>query len=299
MIRMNEQAQVFMDQIQSRRRDPAKAKTIKAYRSYLDNWVLPLLGRTNLKDVENGTLKAFVAQIHPHLAPTTITAVVSLVKKIVASAVDSNGNQLYPRTWNNDFIDLPRVQEEDIHAPTIEAERVSGAIIRARVFRGYTHSLVALLAGTGLRIGEALALTNQDWDRDRAIISVKSTLVDGAIQDSPKTEAGFRQVDLNPALNIYLRDQDALYHPGRIFDLDERTAYNHLQDRAGLDTGFHAFRRFRRTHLESQNVPQGLSSYWLGHSIPGVASRYVKFANNMVARKQWAQQAGLGFELPQ
>ena len=286
-----------MDQIQTRRREPAKAKTIKAYRSYLDNWVLPYLGKANLKDVENGTLKAFVAQIHPRLAPTTVTAVVGLVKKIVASAVDPNGNQLYPRTWNNEFIDLPVVRDEDVNAPTIGREGLQEAISRAQHFGSYIHGFLALLASSGLRVGEALALQAQDWDRDQAIIRVNSTLVDGKIQDSPKTEAGYRQVDLDPVLNAYL-NKEVIWREGRLFPVDERTAYNHLQDRAGLNTGFHAFRRFRRTQLESQNVPQGLSSYWLGHSIPGVAGRYVKFENNLIARKQWAEKAGLGFELP-
>jgi len=296
-MRMTEQAQAFMDQIQSRRREPAKAKTLKAYRSYLDNWVIPYLGKMNLRDVENGTLKAFVAQIHPHLAPTTVTAVVGLVKKIVASAVDPNGNQIYPRTWNNEFMDLPVVKSSDLDAPLLPLQTLSEALRTTQ--SGQDRSLYILLAGSGLRVGEALSLTWANWNRENAVIHVKNTLLpDGTIQNSPKTEAGIRQVDLNQELNKFLiaalpkNDDDE-----RIFPVEMRTAYNHLE-RAGIGLGFHSFRRFRATHLETQNVPRAYIRYWLGHSRESVTDGYMKVENDLIGRKQWTAQAGLGFNLP-
>lgn len=283
-----------MDQIQTRRREPAKAKTIKAYRSYLDNWVLPYLGKMNLKDVENGTLKAFVAQIHPRLAPTTVTAVVGLVKKIVASAVDSNGNQVHPRTWNNDFMDLPLVKTGDMDAPVIPLKTLLGAIGRAPAM---DQALYSLLAGSGLRIGEALALQESSWDRENAIIHVNSTLLpDDTIQESPKTEAGIRQVDLTPELNRFLISKLVLNGNGRVFPNSMRTAYNRLE-RVGIVLGFHSFRRFRATHLETQNVPRAYVRYWLGHSRENVTDGYMKVENDLVGRRHWAAQAGLGFSL--
>jgi integrase len=296
MIKINEQAQRFMDHIQTRRRDPAKVKTIAAYRSYLDNWVLPYLGKMNVKDVENGTLKAFIAQISPKLAATTVTAVVSLVKSIVSSAVDENGNELYPRKWNNEFIDLPLIKKTNLDAPVIGGEAVFQAISRAFAI---DRALYSLLAGSGLRIGEALALRSSDWDKQNAIINVNSTLLpDGTIQESPKTESGVRQVDINQQLNQYLINNLSNDGTGRIFPVTMRTAYNRLF-KDGLDTGFHAFRRFRRTHLEIQNVPGGFVRYWMGHADRDVDDSYVKVSNDLVARKQWAERAGLGFELPQ
>jgi hypothetical protein len=42
------------------------------------------------------------------LSPKTITGnYVPVVKMVVASAVDKQGEQIYPRKWNHDFIDLP------------------------------------------------------------------------------------------------------------------------------------------------------------------------------------------------
>ena len=296
---MSEQAQVFMDQIQTRRREPAKAKTIKAYRSYLDNWVLPYLGKANLKDVENGTLKTFVARLNSRLSPTTIVAISSLVKQIVASATDSNGNQLYPRTWNNEFIDAPLVKPQDLNAPVIAQEALQEALGQAqRLGMSSDLSLWVLLAGTGLRIGEALALTSSNWDKENAIIHVKSTLLpDGDIQNSPKTDAGVRQIDLSKELNRFLVDTVEGEGNDRVFSGNWRTLYQRLA-RAGVSVGFHSFRRFRATHLDKANVPEGLKRFWLGHAASDISQRYVKIGSDLQARKEWCERAGLGFELP-
>ncbi len=288
-----------MDQIESRRREPAKVKTLAAYHSYLENWVLPFLGRKHLSEIENGVLKNFVVEISPKLAPTTITAVVGLVKAIVASAVDENGNQLHPRTWNNEFMDLPLVKKGDLDAPLLPLSSLLDAL--ATTQSPLDKSLYVLLAGSGLRVGEALALTAENWDRKNAVICVKSILLlDGTIQSSPKTEAGVRQVDLNQQLNQYLvaNLSDKVDNNGRIFPVTMRTAYNRLKG-AHIDTGFHAFRRFRATHLETQNVPRAYVRYWLGHSSATITDGYMKVESDLVGRRQWVEQAGLGFELPE
>ena len=39
---------------------------------------------------------------------------------VVASAINEDGDQVYPRKWNHDFIDLPEVTDQ--HTPTFSAE---------------------------------------------------------------------------------------------------------------------------------------------------------------------------------
>ena len=42
---------------------------------------------------------------------------------VVASAVDADGEQIYPRKWNHDFIGMPIVEPRKQHRPTVtEAE---------------------------------------------------------------------------------------------------------------------------------------------------------------------------------
>jgi integrase len=65
----------------------------------------------------------------------------------------------------HDYIDLPVVHNQ--HQPTFAAETMSAIVQKAD---GQEQVLYALLAGTGLRIGEALALETKHLSADfRAI----------------------------------------------------------------------------------------------------------------------------------
>src|SRR5438477_9728156 len=79
-------------------------------------WLNPNLGDIPLASVNNAAAKALVTKMHQaNLAPKTVSNYVGLAKLIVASAIDENGEQLFPRKWNHDFIDLPIVENQ--HQP--------------------------------------------------------------------------------------------------------------------------------------------------------------------------------------
>jgi hypothetical protein len=52
------------------------------------------------------------------LSPKTIVNHAQVVKLVVASAVNDEGEQIYPRTWNHDFIGLPIVDKAKQRRPT-------------------------------------------------------------------------------------------------------------------------------------------------------------------------------------
>ena len=302
-----QQAEKFIQEIQTRRRNPVRQATVRIYQSYLDKHILPSLGHCEVELVENGLAKTFVTHLNNQkLAPSTVNAIFNVVKAIMASAVDENGNKLYPRTWNPDFLDLPVVSKADQDAPIVTPEQVSAAVSSAS---GQLQAMLVLLAASGLRIGELLALTtdlsngvDSFWSPEQATISVRTTLVKGKVSLQPKTDAGRRQLDLAPAVNDFLK-QAGLPTEGFLFQnsLGDRVRIETLYDQLealGLDTGFHAFRRFRATHLESQNVPRSLLQYWLGHQGQTISDRYIKIGDDLKTRREWALKAGYGFELP-
>jgi hypothetical protein len=71
----------------------------------------------------------------------------------VASVVDQNGDELFPRKWNSDFIDAPVVEKQN--QPSVTSEQIEQAIAKAS---DADAALYILLASSGLRIGKALAL---------------------------------------------------------------------------------------------------------------------------------------------
>ncbi|HUI51525.1 MAG TPA: hypothetical protein VLX60_07060 [Terriglobales bacterium] len=70
--------------------------------------------------------------------------------------------------------------------------------------------------------------------------------------------------------------------------------------------GFHGFRPFRVTHLESSYVPPALVKYWTGHakSSDGEVARhnltdkYIEMEKDTKFRAEVAERIGLGIELP-
>lgn len=303
-MKLTEQAETFLHQIERRKRGPARKATLLSFRNRLDSIILPRLGQVDLKDIDNRTLRVFVADISPDLAPTTVTACLSLLKAVIASAVDANGNRTFNRTWNQDFIDAPLIRKQDLKAPIMGQKALSQAILASQ---GQNQGLYSLLAGTGLRIGEALALgTGQGrhniWDPDKAVLRVNATVLqNGEIQPMPKTEAGIREVDLHPELNSFLRlllpRQGGLLFGDGSKPLVYSTLLRQMQ-RLGIEEGFHAFRRFRVTHLERNNVPHSLIQFWTGHAAGDITDHYTRIGSDILARKEWCEKVGLGFQLP-
>ncbi len=287
-------AEAFMTEIASRKSDPVRPNTLHVYRSLLDARILPVIGGEDLANVGNKTAKMLVTRLTAAgLSPATINLAVSLMKQIVKSAVDENGDQLYPRTWNTRFIDAPRLNPASQKAPIAPADALSRAGGRTS---GEVKALVAVLGATGLRIGEALALTFEDWDLAAGTLRVHSTMVDGQVQPDTKTQAGTRVVDLHPQLSVFLHSQFAnRERTGRLFLSSESTLRRQL-GALGIP-GFHSLRRFRITHLQGSNVPTTLIKFWAGHAAGDVTERYTKIGSQIQERKDWSERAGLGFQL--
>ena len=65
-----------------------------------------------LADVSNAAMRQLVEKMsNAGLSPKTIVNYVQVVKLVLASAVDEEGEQIYPRKWNHDFIQLPIIRK--------------------------------------------------------------------------------------------------------------------------------------------------------------------------------------------
>ena len=159
---LRQQAEWWMESLSGRRRRPLKPATVYGWQHCLDRWILPNLGNMLLSEVRNRALRQFIEILSAAgLASKTIVNVVTVVKLVVASAVDEEGDQIHPRIWNHEFIQLPLVIKEKQNRPTITEAEISAMLT---ALKGRDAVLVALVAGTGLRIGEALAIRTDDFD---------------------------------------------------------------------------------------------------------------------------------------
>src|SRR6266478_815072 len=150
-VTFREQAVMWLHQVKNRKRKPVAPATLATWECALENWIYPNIGDAPLESINNLAVKNLVTKMDASgkLGASAIRAYVMTVKMVVASAIDAQGEQLYPRKWNHTFIDMPQVKKPE--APAFKGDVVTG-IVAARQKMHY-RMLYILCASGGLRLG--------------------------------------------------------------------------------------------------------------------------------------------------
>jgi len=185
-ITFKRQAEIWLTSLAKRKRNPLEQTTIDTRRYALDKWIYPFFEGKLLADVNNLAMKEFVEHIS-ELAPATIRDYSNVVKAIVASAINEHGEELFPQTWNEEFIDAPAVERQK--QPSTDkgrhGEHFEGGEGRYRM-------LYALLAGCGpLRAGEALGLEiDKQISEDCRTLYIREARRDSNLHEDTERRAG-------------------------------------------------------------------------------------------------------------
>ncbi len=277
-----------------------------------------VLGAKPVAAIDNAQARELVSRMRNELTNDgsnrfsikTLTEYFKTFTKVVRSAVDNNGNQVHPRTWNLAFIGLPTVDKKKQHRPTLAVEEITQLVTNTW---GRYQMGVALLAGSNVRISELLALSIEKHisdDRQTLYIRQQRKKDGSGVTDVLKTPAACRDIDLHSSLAKMLDDFIGERKSGFLIQTENGTMLspeNFFRD--GLEsvlkkmgrTGvrFHAFRRFREATLQKSEARQLLIDYWMGHENDEMSTRYGKqLLEDVKYRKEWAEKAGLGFDLP-
>ena len=297
-----QQAEVWYKQMKARRRKPVKPSVLVSWRGALDNHLFPLIGDLPMADAHNGALRDVVSKlVAKGLSAQTITTYTRPLKMVVDSAKDHKGNALYPVKWDNEFADLPTIDPEKQNRPTITAAAIEQGLATCR---NRERHLFALLAGSDLRIGEALALRVGSLSADGRVVHVRQALWRKEVQDV-KTKAGKRDVDVPAELAEVLAryadgrpKEDFLFATRTGNFLSQRNVLRRLTTRFGKG-GFHRLRRFRAEQLRRAGVPSFLERYWMGHSQgKNMSDHYVAgLLKDVEYRRSWSDKVALGFSL--
>jgi len=180
-----------LNHAQTRKRKPIKPATALGFTSYLNKWLYPNLGDLPLSSVNNLVVRGLVTNMtKASVSPKMVSNVVQVVKMVVASAVNENGEQLHPRAWNHEFIDLPEVK--DTRQPAHSIETMKAIAVGSE---GREQMLYILLGASGLRFGEAFGLEiDKHISDDFSTLHIRQKVWNGRVQPFLKTENGVRDI---------------------------------------------------------------------------------------------------------
>lgn len=136
--------------------------------------------------------------------------------------------------------------------------------------------LALFLLMTGCRRGEAVALTPKDINLEKKVVSITKTVEwignTPQIKNTPKTDAGVREIPIPESLIQYLKPllkQEYLF-PGKDGKLIGSSAFTDLWDRYRAETGIectpHQLRHSYATMLFDAGIDVKTAQKWLGHT---------------------------------
>jgi len=332
VITFRQQVETWLAGMRNRRSKPVAPSTLSGWESGLKNWLNPNLGDLPLEAVDNLALKKLVNKmVAGGLSASTIRNYADVVKMVVTSVINEKGDEVYPRKWNDAFINMPVINPRKQRTPSFTGDVVSSIVAT----REYTYSdpkrnmdvkcelkdvhrmLFILCAASGLRFGEALGIGIPHVSPDGACIHICQKAWRGQMHDFLKTRNGEREIDLHPSVAKLLREFIGTRKSGLLFrtrtgqqlhqsNILRRVLHPILEGLGQPKCGAHAFRRFRNTYLRNYtSTPPGVYRFWMGHASgepqrtgETMSDRYDKAEHERALRKEWAERAGLGFELP-
>jgi integrase len=166
-----------------------KHSTQKHRRFMLKKHLLPQFGDMAISDVTRQDIQAYVAHLtHAGYAPKSIDHIHDVLSAILRTAVKWGHLQQNPALG----VDLPRlkcVRPKWVLSPSQAASLLMALTALAR-------TMVGLAILSGLRRGELFALRWKDIDEHARWLTVREAVYDGTF-DTPKTEAGSRQIPLS------------------------------------------------------------------------------------------------------
>lgn len=236
--------------------------------------VLPVLGERPLTTLRRSDVQVLVKGLSDHLAPRSLRNVYDTLNRVLTAAVD---DRLIPRTPCT-RITLPAVPDCEVEAPTAEQVHALADAVAPR-YRG----LVVLLAGSGLRIGEALGLGVAGVDFLRRTVRVeRQRLQDGTVGPT-KTAKSTRTVPLGAVVVDELAAHLAAYGAGEwLFTtpMGEPLSYrrwkvewNYALRSTGLTLTTHSLRHFTASALIAGGASVKSVQTVLGHSSAAITLR--------------------------
>jgi integrase len=279
----NEAAAAYISTLTQPRSRALSPNTVRIYTLYAKR-LTAHFGALPLAEVRNGKVKEFILALHSEgLKPSAIAGIFNVLRQIVYSVTDFDGEQIYTQKFKKKFLTIPAVK------PTEQPCACAADVERALQQGNFIHTLIPFLASTGLRVSEALSLeigagAGNFYDPTAGIINLRVGL---------KTDAATRSVLLSENFRTWLNQR--IQRSGKLFPQTYQQVHDALKS-AKLPQA-HAFRRLRITWCRKAGMSESVLRRQVGHSDSGITSRYDRSGIDEAFVRSEVNRVGLGFTL--
>jgi integrase len=262
--------------------DGMSPSTLQAYRARLDRQVLPALGNVRIRELSVGLVDRHLAAVRAKHGPGQAKATKSVLSGMCGLACRHDALK------SNPCRDVARVAVTTRRVPralTVAEVRAirAGLAQDARARTNDLPDLAAFLVATGMRIGEACAVSWPDVDLDAGTVAITGTVLRlkgrGLVISRPKSAAGERVLQLPVWCLEMLRRRNR--SPGPVFPAplsgglrdpsNTRTAFRQALERIGMPgVTTHVFRKTVATLMDQAGLSARSAADQLGHAKPSL-----------------------------
>ena len=257
-----------------------------------------------LRDLRPQHVRDLIRDMSAELSPGTVNLTLVSLRAVLKSAVHEDLIQKNPADGIKRLRDVKKPSETSPHR-ALTREETAAFLQAAEARRDAYRYLYRLMLHTGLRIGEAIALTDEEVHDDH--IDVVRTMTTGRtgelyLGDTPKTSTGIRVIPLDVEARDAIRRQqeirDALGVTGTIFRSPRGAMgdFERINDSiartcklAGIAPfTSHAFRDTFATRCAEARMQPHVLMELMGHANIAVTMRYYVHVMDDVKAKQFA-----------
>jgi len=278
----------YFEEWLDRKRGSIKGNTLKWYATYFKWHISPDLGNVRIQKMERRQVVAFQKKLSEgELSIRTCNNILKILKIILKDAVADGIIVKNPAEGIKALKEVNAKAAETYHRALTEEEQRD---FMEEMAEDYYYEFVAFLLCTGMRFGEAAALTWRDIDYKQNVIHVTKTATfnedNTKTTGTPKSEAGKRDIPLNDTIKGILARQRK--KQGMIVQIENWvfvSVYGKMMDNTTVNTAIrralarleekgrpiekftaHALRdTFATRYIEQGGNPQTLKTI-LGHS---------------------------------
>ncbi|MFG6369963.1 MAG: site-specific integrase [Lachnospiraceae bacterium] len=278
----------YFDEWLDRKRGSIKGNTLRWYTTCYKGHISPRIGDMKLQKIERRQVLAFQKELSKsNLSIRTCNNIMKILKIVLNDAIIDEVIPKNPAGGVKALKEINAKATETYHRALTEQEQKD---FMQEMASDYYYEFVAFLLCTGMRFGEAAALTWEDIDYKQNVIHVTKTVTlnenNTRTTGSPKSEAGKRDIPLNDTIKSVLARQKKkqsliVQMEHRVFvSVYGKMVDNHVVNGAISNTLFklqekgkpikhftaHALRdTFATRYIEQGGNPQTLKTI-LGHS---------------------------------